>query len=242
MFRAKWAALVVAFLLASGPAARAADLRFISVDAPPWGGYDTAGEPTGAFPDIVREIEHRTGHHVAVSLQSLARIERDLETGEQDCTILLWNEARARYVDRGDDVYMMTFGVIAAAGIPLRKYEDLHRLTVSVVRNLSIDPRFDQDAAVRKDFDKDYEIGVKKIAHRRLDGIAGAIPTILWIAKQSGLSDRLGDRLVLTRIPLALQCSKRSPQIGRIGEINAAIQAIRADGTLGRILNEHGYF
>jgi polar amino acid transport system substrate-binding protein len=219
----------------------AADLRLITIDAAPWASIDDNQDAVGAFPDIVAEMERRTGHRIAVSVHPFARIDRELETGSQDCTIILWNEARSRIVDRGEDVYLMTFGVIAAKGVKLASYDDLYPLTISVVRNLAIEPRFDGDPALRKDFDKNYALGLQKIAHRRLDAIAGALPTINYQAKVDGLTDVLGDTLVMTRIPLALQCSRKSPNPGVLDELNQVIRQMKADGTLTHILARHDY-
>lgn len=222
--------------------AGAADLKLITIDAAPWASIGPDQQPVGAFPEIVQEMERRTGHRVAVAVHPFARIDRELETGGQDCTIILWNEARSRIVEKGEDVYLMTFGVIAARGVKLSAYEDLAPLTISVVRNLAIDPRFDSDAALQKDFDKSYTLGLHKIAHRRLDAIAGALPTIQHLAKVEGLTDVLGDILVMRRIPLALQCSRRSPHPGLVAELSDVIRQMRADGTLDRILTRHDYY
>lgn len=230
-----------AFAICGGGAARAADLKMITLEAEPWASMGPDGVAVGAFSDIVAEIGRRTGLTSTITIQPFPRIERELESGLQDCTIVLWSDSRARIVERGEPVYMMTFGVIARKGIALSAYEDLHALTVSVVRNLAIEPRFDNDAAIRKDPDKDYELGLNKIAHRRLDAIAGAIPTILYQARKMGLTQYLGDQLVMTRIPLTLQCSKASPNLGLMARLNEAIRQMRADGTMDRILAAHHY-
>lgn len=227
----------LAAVLSAGASAR--ELRFISIDAAPWASRPEA--PEGAFPQLVRELESRTGHSILISLQSFPRVERDLETGEQDCTILMWNEPRSRVVQRGETVYPMPFGVIARKGVPLASYDDLAGLTVSVVRGLAIHPRFDGDAGLRKDFDKDYVAGIRKMAHGRLEAVAGALPTISYLAAQQGLGAALGQRLVLSTVPLALQCSLRSPNLDVMPALNQAVRAMAEDGTLGRILAANHY-
>ncbi|MBI5162365.1 MAG: transporter substrate-binding domain-containing protein [Magnetospirillum sp.] len=220
-----------------------ADLAFITVEAAPWASFDEAAKrATGAFPDLVAELERRTGHSIAIAMQPYARVERELESGSHDCTILLWSDTRAAIVERGEDVYAMSFGIIARSGVPLTAYEDLRPLTVSVIRGLSLDPRFDGDDGLRKDFDKDYRMGLTKIAHGRADAIAGALPTIVHLARRLGIEAVLGDRLVVNRRPLALQCSRHSRHPGTMEGLNAALRAMRGDGSLSRILARHGYF
>lgn len=234
-YRSALLALVVALLPAM---AQARDLRFITVDAAPWASQPEA--PVGAFPQLVRELERRTGHRIAIALEPFARVERELETGEQDCTILMWIEARARVVRRGEDVYAMPFGIIARKGLPLGGYGDLSALTVAVVRGVAISARFDADPVVAKDVDKDYLTSLRKMARGRVDAVAGALPTIAYIAALNGFGNALGDRLVLSTVPLALQCSLRSPNLDLMPQLNEAIRAMAADGTLsGVLVNNH---
>lgn len=233
----RWVLMAALVLLPEMAAAR--DLRFITVDAAPWAYRPEA--PAGAFPDIVHELEKRTGHSIAVALQSFARVERDLETGEQDCSILMWIEARSRLVERGENVYPMPFGVIARKDVPLSSYDDLARLAVSVVRGVPISPRFDGDDSIRKDFDKDYLVGLRKLEHGRVEAVAGALPTISYIAADNDLADMLGKPLVLHTVPLALQCSRRSANLDVMPQLNEAIRAMSSDGTLARILTNNHY-
>lgn len=233
----RWAALLALMLLPGMAPAR--ELRFITVEAAPWASRPEA--PVGAFPELVREIERRTGHSIAISLNPFARVERELETGEQDCTILIWTDARARVVQRGESVYAMPFGIIARKGVPLAAYDDLPALTISVVRGVPISSRFDADDAVRKDFDKDYAVAVRKMVHGRVEAVAGALPTIAYLAAENGFGAALGERLVLSTVPLTLQCSWRSANLGVMPQLNEAIRAMAADGTLARVLANNHY-
>jgi polar amino acid transport system substrate-binding protein len=237
--RAVGAVAVIGILSLSAVAATAADLRFISIDAAPWGWIDAGGGPRGVFPALVAELEARTGHRIDVAIRAFPRIDRDLESGDRDCTVVLWNEKRARIVEKGEDVLVFPFGVIARRGLRLERYEDLHGLVISVTRDLTVDPRFDADPALGKEFDKDYRAGLEKMARGRVDAIAGVIPTIRYIARRNGLGDQIGQALQLRTVPIALQCARGSAHVGRMGELGAAIRAMRADGTVERIMAEH---
>ncbi len=231
-------ALIVACWLTP---AMAADLTFTTINAPPWAGLNEAGQPVGAFKDIVETLEARTGHRIAVTLHPFFRVERELESGEQDCGILLWNDGRGTIVERGEQVYPMTFGVVARRDVTLTTYEDLLSLAVSVVRNLRIDARFDGDDRLTKAVDKDYASGLRMMELGRVDAIAGALPTIRAQAERAGLETMLGDQLVLSVIPLVLQCSRRSDRLVHMATLDQAIRDMRADGTLRRLLARHGY-
>lgn len=221
--------------------ASAAEIRFVSIDAAPWAYYDAHDRPHGAFPEIVAELERRSGHTLPVTLQTFARIERDLELGMQDCTIILWSDGRAHLVDMGETIYPMPFGVLARQGVTLKTYDDLLSLTISAVRGVAFDKRFEADQRIKRDIDKDYGQSLQKLAHARVDAVSGAIPTILFQAGKAGLTEQIGDILELSRIPLALQCSKTSPQRMEMESLGGVIRAMKADGTLSRILARNGY-
>lgn len=218
----------------------ARSLKFITIDVAPWASIDKAtGKPVGVFPAVVDEIARRTRSTITYTLHPFSRIDRELEGGEQDCTIIVWTEERSRIVQKGELVSNHPMGVIARKGVPLKKYEDLNGLTVSVLRGLSVDGRFDADKAVKRDYDNDYAMGLRKVAHAHIDAIAGAIPTIQFLARRDGFDRYLGDVLPMSTIPLVLQCSKRSRNLDFMPQLDQAIRDMRDDGTLQRILDEN---
>lgn len=219
------------------------EIKFITIETSPWASIEpNSGKAVGAFPDMLDELQRRTGHTMKISLQPFARIENELESGVQDCTIIIWNEPRARVVEKGEAVYFHEMGIIARRGIPLRSYEDLRPLSVSVLRGLSFDARFDGDGLIRKEFDASYLIGLRKLSHGRVDAVAGAILTLQQLAKEEGLEEYLGDYLLMGRIDLVLQCSKKSPNLDVMPEFNKAIRNMRADGTLQAIFRKNKYY
>lgn len=220
----------------------AAELSFVTVDAAPWAYHDAAGRAAGAFPELVAELERRSGNRIELSLYPLARVDQAMKNGQRDCTVIFWSDARERFVIRGETVHPMPFGVIARRGLRLTRYEELAPLVISVTRGLSLGARFDADHGLSKDADKDYLTGLRKIAHGRADAVAGALPTLRYIAAGSGLDGDLGEALTLAHVPLALQCSRRSSRLAAMEGLNQALRAMRADGSLVRILSGHGYF
>lgn len=236
-----WKGWIFGVLAMAAVPASAAEIRFVSIDAAPWAFYEAPDRPAGAFPEIIAELEKRSGHTLPYTLQTFARIERDLELGLQDCTIILWMDSRGRLVELGETVYPMPFGIIARKGVTLAKYDDLLPLTVSMVRGVAFDKRFEADERIKRDIDKDYGQSLQKLAHGRVDAVSGAVPTILHQVQKAGLDDQIGDILELSRIPLALQCSKSSAQLPHMAELGAVIRAMKDDGTLRKILARNGY-
>ena len=232
---------LMAFLVVTVQA-QAAELKFASIETAPWASFNAEnGAAVGAFPDVVREMAQRSGLSITLSLRPFARLFPELEAGDQDCTILIWSDSRSDFLERGETVYLMPFGVIARRGKTLEKYEDLGALTISVLRGLNIDNRFDTDTSLRKDLDTNYQTGLRKITHHRLDAIAGALPTIRYMAAQEKVEYALGDQLVLKEVPIALQCSVRSANLHRMEALNKVLREMRADGTLQALLSRNYY-
>jgi len=234
--RTTLAKLMVVGSLTLPISAYARDLNFVTIEAAPWASADRkTGEQVGLFPAVVRELERRTGHRIAISLQPFARIDHELESGRQDCTIIVWTEERDRIVVKGELVSNHEIGAIPRKGIRLDRYEDLQGKTVSVLRGLSLGDRFDNDSAIRKDLDTDYLMGITKATHNRLDAVAGATHTIQFLIKEEGLTDEFGPPLKLGSIPLVLQCARKSPNLDLMPAFGRAIREMWADGTLDRL-------
>ncbi|MFT7560415.1 MAG: polar amino acid transport system substrate-binding protein [Flavobacteriales bacterium] len=220
----------------------AEDLNFITLEVSPWASINPeTGEPEGVFPLVVREFEKRSGHKINITLTPFARIQRELESGRQDCTILVTNAELARVTEQGKLLSHHAIGVIARKGLVLSSYDDLNPLTISVLRGSNVSAKFDNDSSLKKEFDTNYSIGLRKLSHNRLDAIFGAIPTIRYLAAQEGYSDLLGDDLVLEDVPLLLQCSKRSPNLKLMPLFNQAISDMHKDGTIAKIKKDY-YF
>jgi polar amino acid transport system substrate-binding protein len=238
----KAALTLVLFLFLGGTTAGAEPVRFVTIDTAPWASQDPkSGRVEGVFPDIIAEFQRRTGLEVQIELQPFARIPRELENGRQDCTILVWNDQWAPFMVRGELITPHPMGVIARKGIKLRSMDDLHGLSVSVLRGLSLGQSFDNNPSIHRQMDTDYVQGLNKLAHSRLDAVAGALPTIDYLAKQNGLAETLGERLVVIELLLRFQCAKGSRHLGIMPDVDKAIRDMSEDGSLNRIKARWGY-
>lgn len=238
----KLIALLSVFLAlgARGTLAQDDKLTFISIEAAPWASRNAeTGELEGAFIEIIRVLEQRLKQPIEVSVAPFARIDRELASGVHDCTILV--PLSEELTERGTILAFHPIGFYARKEIPLRSYDDIKPLKLSVIRGGSLSPEFDNDASLHKEFDTDYLIGLRKVARGRLDAIVGAIPTLKYLAEQEGLDKYLGEPLTVVEIPLMLQCAKNSDQLPNMPKINAALDAIKEDGTLAKIRAQH-YF
>jgi len=104
-----------------------------------------------------------------------------------------------------------------------------------ILRGAAFGNKFDTDTKLKKEFDTDYQIAIKKVINGRADALAGSILTIYLLAKESGDRQGLGDNLVLNKLPLLLQCSKTSKNITEMDAINKVLIKMKKNGELKRI-------
>lgn len=213
-------------------------LQFITIDVAPWAEKDPQRQvKQGAFFDIIDELETRTGYRIQASVTPFARVDREMESGQHDCTILV--PRPHALVVPGELVFNHSLGAIARKGIPLDSYEDLRNLRISMLRGGSLTERFDNDASLTKVMDTDYIIGLRKMARGRTDAIVGAISTLQYMAEIEGILDHLGEPLVMHEMALYLQCSKKSRHLEAMPALNEALVDMRQDGTLDAIKRQH---
>ena len=214
-------------------------IKFISLEVAPWSYLDGSGRGyIGIFPDVVKEIERRTGHDIEITMTAFgfARINRELISGRQDCTIIIEDEYRSEFVLMGETLFNHAMGAIAKKEFVLKKYSDLYGLVISAHKKLMVTEEFYNDTGLLKEFDVNYEVGLRKIKHGRVDAVIGAISTIKYLAKKNNMDDILGEPLVLRLEPVKLQCSINSENLKYMEDMNAAIKSIKADGTLDKII------
>lgn len=216
------------------PEAKTTTMKFITIDVAPWAYSNTeSGEQEGAFIAIVDALEDLTGLTIETTLTPFARVDRELESGDHDCTILVPRDESI--VVHGTLVANHDVGVLSHKDRHLENYEDLNGTTISLLRGSEISPEFDRDEAIEKVYDTDYLMALRKLDRQRIAGIAGAIPTLHYLAEQDGLSDMLAPPLKLADIPLMFQCSRQSAHLEHMPELNAAIERLRDSGRLQEI-------
>ncbi len=222
------------------PVAKSADLKFVGIEVPPWA-FKTNKEQkyTGIFPDIVAHLEKVSGHNIDITLSPYARITRELETGRQDCTVLILDENRKKTTIQGEYLFDLSIGVIPKESISLNSYSDLKDINISLLRGAAISHKFNNDEELKKEFDTDYMMSLRKLEYGRVDAIAGVIPTINYLAKKSGLDNSLGKPLNLSFEPVYLQCSEKLKNSGIIDDINKAIINLREKGAFDEIRKKY---
>ncbi len=190
----------------------------------------------GIIADLLNEFERRSGHKTLRTLTPYARVERDLQVGDTDFSIMAWGDARAAYAKRGTALVPLDFGVIARVGVPLKAYADLQRIVVAAPRGLKVDARFDIDASIKKELLLDYTQAIRMtMAARDAKAVAGSLSTLGHLIHKFGYEAEFGDVLVLNTTHLTVAFSKNSPLLAAEAEVNAHFKSIVDDGTAKKI-------
>lgn len=215
-------------------------VSFITIDVEPWAYFDKERKVfSGIFPSLMKEIEIRTGYEIDYSVApfGFSRINRELKSGRRDCTILIVQKNIIKDLLIGERLFFHQMGVVPKNNYELSGYEDLFGLKISVHKVLVNDYGILTEDEIHKDFDSSYEMGLEKIAHSRVDAVAGAISTIDFLARKNGYAENMGRPLILKSEPVRLQCSRDISDISVFENINKAIVDIKNSGRLQEIIN-----
>lgn len=224
------------------PSARAAEFKVDLIQLDPWAKPNPdaalkAKTPLiGIIVDMLHEFERRSGHSTVQSLTPYARVERDLQQGDTDFSIMAWSDTRSSYARRGTALVPLEFGVIARQGISIKRYDDLKSIVTAAPRGLKVDPRFDSDAGVPKELVRDYTQAIRiAVADRKAKAVAGGLASLNHLIQQFGLAADFGDVLVLNTSDLTVVFSKQSKLLTSEAQVNAVFKTMVDDGTSKRI-------
>ena len=205
----------------------------------PWGYINENGEFKGIFVDYSKELEKRSGIEFERSLAPYARVWRNLQNGKTDISFLIRSNDRDDIVEYVTKFITSSSVVVAKKGAKLKSYQDLKTLNIGVVRGVRLSKKFDEDSNLNKKEFRDYEILFHMFKEGRVDAVAGNIVSILYLAKESGIEDNLGDIYKLETIEAWVQISKKSKNKQIIPKIEKAAKSIKDDKFLEKTIDTY---
>jgi polar amino acid transport system substrate-binding protein len=201
-------------------------------------------EPSGIDVDIVRELARRTHMDVTIIRCPWLRCLKLMETGEADLLSSAYKKPeREQYMQYFDHAYLdrlpIAFYVRKDSDIQINAYEDLYRLDrpVGVLRGASYFPRFDGDTLLKKAEISTQDQLFPMLVGRRLDVIAGYVPTANFRLITEGYQSRVRKSQFeySERADVYMAVSKKSPLLKRFKELNDINTILLAQGVLQRI-------
>ena len=192
---------------------------------------------------LLEKSKIRTGYEINISLSPFAfeRINRELDMGRQDCKVFLLDGAKDSIIVVGSSIFDIPMGVIAKKGLSLVDRSSLKGVKVSTLKPLSEGGKFMDDDFFDKILDANYSVGLKKLAHGRVDAVAGAIPTIMFLAKSEDMENDVGMPLLLSYEKIFFQCSKDSKKIKAVKIISNIVEKMKEEGVLEEVVSENNW-
>lgn len=212
---------------------------------PPWGYYKTHADGSqtlaGLWPPVAKELEKRTGVKIVTRLSPYARIQRNLQTGRSDLTVLILPPGAEKLVEPAGKVFEMALVVLSHKDRPITSLKQLAGKRVGVIRGLSSGAAFEQNPQIEKEAVRSYQILVEMFLQGRLDYIAGANLSLGYHLKQAQAMDKIAPPLVLGRSEVWLMFSKKSRYLELVPLFGRVIEKMAATGRFDQLLaNEAG--
>ena len=203
----------------------------------------------GAYTEIVRELARRVGRELKIvecpflrCLLMLNSGEADLGIGIQptlereDAMVFLRTPYRTSASDR-------VFYVRRGDAQRIRSYADLRGLHIGVTNGSRFFDRFDNDATLGKEAAPTNANNLSKLLLHRLDAVIMPEDQGAALVAEMGLSRQVEPAVYRERDPMPrfLAISRRSAAFDMLPNLEAAMLAMRRDGTLKAIYDREYY-
>lgn len=240
LFMKRFAVIAFAWIASLPTVTMAKDLVVALPDVRPWAFQpEGATEVDGAGVAMAKELIKRTGMPGKTLVVPFARVSAALQDGEADIAFMLWNDTHQSYSRKGALLTSLEFGILPKAGLSIGTYDDLAKLTIATVRGIQIEPRFDNDAALKRDEGANYDVAIKKVVAGRNDAVAGSLESLRENIASLSLQKEFGQPLVLRRNDIVVHYGIRADAFASQKDLDLLIDAMRGDGTIDRIMGRY---
>jgi len=206
----------------------------------PYGFKTTKGQIKGGLFDIMNEIINESGLKASNQLLPPQRLIHELKNGNQLCTLLANTPYASRHFDLVEPIGLtLSAGVIPRIGVGLPNYASLKNTIIAVPLGIYFDKRFDRDSTLTKIHPLSYSNAIKMLKYKRVDAVAGAIESLLYVAKHDSLSvNDFGPPLVLSNLNIYLTCIRDTPDFIR-KTMRAATMTLKKRGQIEQIHRQY---
>ncbi len=235
----------------AGAASPAPPLVFAFSELAPWKTKSADGnEFGGAYTEIVRELARRLGRDLRIVDCPHARCMLMLRVGEADLTIgIQQSPERDEYLAFLRTPYRKSasdrvFYVRRGEAKRIRRYEDLRELHIGIKQGSEYFDRFDDDTTLHKEIALSNSVNLRKLVLQRLDAVVMPEDQGAALMNEPELRGKVEVAVYRERdpTPRSIAVSRKSAAaIELLPQLEAAMQAMRRDGTLAAIYDRH-YF
>ncbi|MFD2230194.1 substrate-binding periplasmic protein [Alkalimarinus sediminis] len=216
-------------------------IQFDIIKSYPFAYINENGKEVGTYWEYADLIAEETGISIAKSIMPKSRLISNLKSGHSDAAILFKTDSLNSHVEYIVQVRTIPIIVATQKGTLINHYDDLKSLaTIGVFRSGVINPRFDNDNQLNKDFISSYPKMVKMLAAKRLDAITGNGVALKALINQMCLQDKVEiSPLLMGKREQWLVMSKKSEHLDQAQTIKESILKLKAKGALDTIFEAH---
>ena len=211
--------------------------------------YSSTLKKGGVINELVSTAFNRRGYTTSIIWVPWIRALRSVESGRSDVVLgAYFTEERSRLYHISEPFFNIDVGIIALKEVNITSYSSLNDLRpyrIGINRGWAYTPAFDLAEYLNKDDATNHIITIRKLFARRVDMVAMSINIFKYeISKLENhtMSEVVVLDPLLGRNPLHIMMSLKTPEyVKKIDAFNSGMAEIKADGTYGRILSEHGF-
>jgi len=213
------------------------NVSIITMEVFPYGYISKSGEPSGIWYEILNKILLKSGIDKITEIIPTKRLARYIDKEEPMCTLIADDGPNIDKTDLLEPIgQILSAGILPKKGIKIEEYSDLRDLIIAVPLGIEFNNNFDNDSTIQKTHPLHYLNAIKMLSKGRVDGIAGAIPILKYIAKSQGISQAEFDNpYVFLTVDVYLMCTFSVKQTIR-NKLRKALLSLKKEGKIKRIL------
>lgn len=221
-------------------ALQARPLNIVTIDIPPFGMTAADGQPYGIMYEISDRIAAQAGFASRNQLLPYARTVVELKHGRADFVLRFDNDSLAEAALKVTPIFPLQVIVLAAADKRLSTFNDMHGLTIGVMRGGHFNDAFAADKAIKKYPINNYQQGLSMVVNGRIDGLIGSDLGIYTVAEAMGLTQAaFSAPLVLGEQYFWLFYSRKTADKATLARLTQAVEHLRERDAFAQIVLRH---
>ncbi|MDE2585444.1 MAG: transporter substrate-binding domain-containing protein [Betaproteobacteria bacterium] len=170
-------------------------------------------------------------------LEPYGRIGRHLRNSSCDLTYLIRSPDWDDYVEYVGHLFTFQSIVLSCPSLPLRRYEDLAGLRIELIKDVHLNPRFDEDSQLQKVEVKDYETLVDMLLNGHLDAIASNSVSLSYLLQKRGHASLAPTGAAADQ---SLGAVQQAPRRAATPRLRAAIDNLKSRGYFDDLMTRYG--
>jgi len=215
-------------------------ITMFTMEQVPYGFKDDNGEFEGVLYDVMNQIIEHSNIGDKNTVVPSKRIFLTMSTKKKSCALLANTPDIANTFVLVEPIgYPLLTGILPRAGIKLPNYASLQNKMIAIPLGIYFDERLDKDEMLSILRPLKYTNAIKMLKLKRVDAVAGAIPSLLFIANKEGMSaNDFDEPLVFKSFETMLVCTGDLTQKTLI-RLKQSVIYLRDSGVIQKIIDSY---